>query len=128
MLYVSTDQNGSVINLTAGDDAAITIAMEDDRGEPRDMDPNEYLIFSVREKPMASSALLLELESERGSNEIKFQHEDTSEMTPGYYSAEIQLMTEDGQRITVWPKLSGNSKISQANRKNFCLMTEVVYR
>ena len=57
-----------------------------------------------------------------------FKHEDTNELSPGYYSAEVQLMTEDGKRITVWPKLVGNNKTSNSNRKNFCLMTEVVYR
>ena len=47
-------------------------------------------------------------------------------MQIGMYSAEIQLMKEDGSRVTVWPKLTGGSRTSTANRKNFCLMTEVV--
>lgn len=129
MLYINNDQNdNSVINLTVGDDATITVQVNLDDGTEYEMGPNDYLIFSVREKPTEDSPLLLEIESELGSTDIVFKHEDTSELAPGYYSAEVQLMPEDGKRFTVWPKLTGNSKISQSNRKNFCLMTEVVYR
>ena len=129
MLYISTDQNGSsVINLTVGDDATLSVDVHLDDGTEYDMGANDYLVFSVREKPNEDSPLLLEIESESGSTDIIFRHGDTSGLSPGYYSAEVQLMPEDGKRFTIWPKLTGNSKTSQANRKNFCLMTEVVYR
>ena len=90
------------------------------------MTQHEFLIFSVREKASLESELLLELVSDLGSNDILFSHNDTKDMAPGFYSAEVQLMTDDGKRITVWPKLEGNARTSAANRKNFCLMTEVV--
>lgn len=129
MLYINNDQNGnSVINLTVGDDATITVQLNLDDETEYEMGPNDYLIFSVRERPSEDSPLLLEIESELGSADIVFKHDDTSELAPGYYSAEVQLMPEGGKRFTVWPKLTGNSKVSQSNRKNFCLMTEVVYR
>lgn len=129
MIDVETSRDGmSVINLTVGDDASLSVTLKQSDGTEYEMSEYEYLIFSVREKPNIDSELLIEIESERGSNEIVFRHEDTENLSPGYYSAEAQLMTEDGKRITIWPKLSGNNKTSNSNRKNFCLMTEVVYR
>lgn len=129
MIYISKASDGSeVINLTRGDDATLTIPLKTDDDEPYELGENEHIIFSVREKPEEESDLLIEIVSENGSNDIVFTHEMTVGMEVGYYSAEAQYMTEDGKRITVWPKLSGGSKTSKANRKNFCLMTEVVYR
>lgn len=128
MIYISTGTDGSeVINLTVGDDASLTVPLKTD-DEEYVMGESEYLIFSVREKPTESSELLLEIQSEPGSNEIVFAHDDTKDLAPGFYSCEVQLMTEDLKRITVWPKLTGNSRTSSGNRKNLCLMTEVVYR
>lgn len=128
LIYIETTNDGSsIINLTAGDDASLSIDLKSDDGTAYEMTDKEYLIFSVREKPNSSSELLVEIQSENGSNEIVFAHEDTMNLSPGYYSAEAQLMTEDGKRITVWPMLRGNNKTSNSNRKNFCLMTEVVY-
>lgn len=124
MIYVEKD----VIYVTRGDDGEIKVPMETYDGEAYAMGQDEYLIFSVREQPMASSELLLEIQSEPGSNYIPFTHEDTVDLPTGYYSAEIQLMFSDGQRTTVWPLLSGSKRISTENRRNFCLMTEVVYR
>ena len=129
MIYISqSGDGGSVINLTVGDDATLSVPLKTDDGEDYEMTGNEYLIFSVREKANEDSPLLIEIESQRGSNDIDISHEDTMDMTPGFYSAEIQFMGDDGKRITVWPKLTGNSRTSTSNRKNFCLMTEVVYR
>lgn len=128
MIYIEkTNDGSSIINLTVGDDASLSIDLKQDDGTEYEMSENEYLIFSVREKPNSASELLVEIHSEDGSNEIKFAHADTVDLSPGYYSAEAQLMTEDGKRITVWPMLKGNNKTSNSNRKNFCLMTEVVY-
>lgn len=129
MIYISKDNNGNeVINLTIGDDATLTVPLKTDDGEPYAIGDSEYLIFSVREKPNEESELLLETQSNPGSNDIVLTHNMTYQLIPGFYSAEIQYMTEDGKRITVWPKLTGNSRTSNSNRKNLCLMTEVVYR
>ena len=129
MIFIDKMPDGSkVINLTIGDDAVLEISLRTDNGEDYEMGINEYLIFTVREKANEESPIIFELESDKGSNEIVISHIDTKDCSPGYYSAEVQFMGEDGKRITVWPKLSGNGKISQGNRKNFCLMTEVVRR
>lgn len=129
MIYISEDsKGGSVINLTVGDDASLTIPLKLDDGTEYALGPVEYLIFNVRETPTEDSDLLIDIESEPGTNVIEFSHDDTAGLDPGYYSAEVQLMMSDGKRITVWPKLKGNERISTENRKNFCLMTEVVYK
>lgn len=127
MIYISSNSDGSsVVNLTVGDDCSLTIPLKTDDGEPYVLASDEYLIFSVKEKASPDSPLLLEVMSEKGSNDILFTHEDTKDMLPGFYSAEAQLMTSDEKRITVWPKLTGKERTNTGNRKNFCLMTEVV--
>lgn len=124
MIYVENN----VINLTKGDDASITVPLKTDAGETYTLGENEYLIFSVREDPVEESPLLLEVQSSPGSNVITLPHSVTDEVEVGYYSAEVQWMSGDGEKYTVWPKLTGAQKISKKNRKNFCVMTEVVYR
>ena len=129
MIFIDKAADGNkIINLTIGDDAVLEIPLKTDDGEDYEMGENEYLIFTVREKANEDSPVMFELESERGSNEITIAHDDTKDFNPGYYSAEVQFMGEDGKRITVWPKLTGNGKTSQGNRKNLCLMSEVVYK
>lgn len=129
MIYISSNSDGSsVINLTVGDDATLTVPLKTDDGEDYEMTQNEYLIFTVREKPSPDSTAFIEIQSDPGSNDINITHNDTANMVPGFYSAEVQLMANDGKRITVWPKLTGNARTSFSNRKNFCLMTEVVDR
>lgn len=129
MIFIDKASDGSkVINLTIGDDAVLEIPLKMDDGEDYEIGKTEYLIFTVREKANENSPIMFELESEKGSNEIIISHDDTKDFSPGYYSAEVQFMAEDGKRITVWPKPAGNGKISQGNRKNLCLMAEVVYQ
>lgn len=121
MLYVEND----VIHLNRGDDAELKVSMETYDGDGYVLDDDEYLIFGVREKPIASSDLLLEIAAEPGEYYIPFKHEDTADLPVGFYSAEIQLMS-GGQRMTIWPKLTGSKRTSTDNRRNFCLMTEVI--
>ena len=129
MLFITENRDGSeVINLTRGDDAVIEFPMENEYEEEYEVGETEYLVFSVRVVPREDSELLVNIESVPGSNRIVFSHEDTAGLEVGQYSAEVQLMTADGKRITVWPKPTGKFKIKDtANRKNFILMPEVVY-
>ena len=128
MLYISESKDGAeVINLTRGDDAVIDVPMEDADGETYTMGETEYLIFAVRKIPNRNSELLVQIESNRGSNQIVFDHEDTKDKAVGEYSAEIQLMTVDGKRITIWPTPTGKYATNEnINRKNFILMPEVI--
>lgn len=129
MLYLEETRDGSIkINLTRGDDAVIEVPLQNIDEEEYVLGEDEYLIFDVRAVPREDSELLIHITSNPGSNRIVFTHEDTVNLEPGQYSAEIQMMTSDGKRITIWPKPTGKFKIKDtANRKNFILMPEVVY-
>ena len=129
MLYLEETRDGSIkINLTRGDDAVIEVPLQNIDEEEYILGEDEYLIFDVRAVPREDSELLIHVTSNPGSNRIVFTHEDTVNLEPGQYSAEIQMMTSDGKRVTVWPKPTGKFKIKDtANRKNFILMPEVVY-
>lgn len=129
MLYLEEARDGSIkINLTRGDDAVIEVPLQNIDEEEYVLGEDEYLIFDVRAVPREDSELLIHIVSIPGSSRIVFTHEDTVNLEPGQYSAEIQLMTSDGKRVTVWPKPTGKFKIKDtANRKNFILMPEVVY-
>lgn len=129
MLYLEEARDGSIkINLTRGDDAVIEVPLQNIDEEEYILGEDEYLIFDVRAVPREDSELLIHITSIPGSSRIVFTHEDTVNLEPGQYSAEIQLMTSDGKRITIWPKPTGKFKIKDtANRKNFILMPEVVY-
>lgn len=130
MLFITENREGSeVINLTRGDDAVIEFPMENEYEEEYELGETEYLVFSVRVLPREDSELLVSIESVPGSNRIVFSHDDTVRLEVGQYSAEVQLMTSDNKRITVWPRPYGKFKIKDtANRKNFILMPEVVYK
>ena len=122
MIYVEKN----VINLTRGDDAALMVPLKNIDKSEYVLGDQEYLIFGLKETPTQDAETLLEIRTENGSNIIRFRHEDTMNLPIGFYSAEVQMMTSDGQRITVWPKLTGFNRTNVGNRKNFCLMTEVV--
>lgn len=130
MLFITENREGSeVINLTRGDDAVIEFPMENEYEEEYEIGETEYLVFSVRLLPREDSELLVSIESVPGSNRIVFSHDDTARLEVGQYSAEVQLITSDNKRITVWPRPYGKFKIKDtANRKNFILMPEVVYK
>ena len=129
MLYLEEARDGSIkINLTRGDDAAMEVPLKNRYNEEFVLGEDEYLIFDVRLIPREDSELLIHITSIPGSNRIVFTHGDTADLEVGQYSAEIQMMTSDGKRVTVWPKPTGKFKIKDtANRKNFILMPEVVY-
>ena len=128
MLFITDNKDGSqVINLTRGDDAVLECPMQNADGEEYVMGETEYLIFGVRLLPNEGSELLINIETLPGSNRIVISHEDTVLLEPGVYSAEIQLMTAEGNRITVYPTPKGKYRINEnVNRKNFVLMPEVV--
>lgn len=129
MLYITEYRDGTrTINLTKGDDAVLEVPLNNIDGEEYVLGETEFLIFSVRVLPREDSELLVHIESVPGSNRIVIGHHDTKDLEVGAYSAEVQLMTSDGKRVTVWPKPVGKFKMKDtANRKNFILMPEVVY-
>lgn len=129
MLFITEDKNGQqVVNLSRGDDAALEVPLKDLNDEPFELGQTESLIFDVRVLPREDSELLIHIVSVPGTTRIVFTHDDTKDLEVGPYSAEIQLMTADKKRITIWPEPIGKQKIrDRINRKNFILMPEVVY-
>ena len=129
MLFITEDKNGQqVINLSRGDDAALEVPLKDLNDEPFELGETESLIFDVRVLPREDSELLVHIVSVPGTTRIVFAHDDTKDLEVGPYSAEIQLMTAEKKRITIWPEPIGKQKIrDKINRKNFILMPEVVY-
>lgn len=121
MIYIENN----VINLTRGDDATLSVSLSTDDGDEYTLGENEYLTFGVKAAPDDSETLLL-IRSQGGSNVIVFSHTDTERLDVGFYTAEIELMTQDEKHVTVWPKLTGAARTSKTNWKNFCVMSEVV--
>lgn len=122
MLYIEND----VINITRGDDAFFYVPIMLPGRNKAALGKDDYLIFAVKAAPDAAEETVLEIVGEKGKNRIRFRHADTADLNPGFYSAEIQLVLADGQRVTLWPKLTGNKRVSADNWKNFCVMREVV--
>lgn len=113
--------------MVRGDDEALDVTLTLDDGEtPYEMRPGDVLTLTVRETPSRDSAVILQTSGAMGSSRILIRHEDTENVAYGAYSADIQLMTEDGERKTVWPALEASSRrVTEANLKNFNIASEV---
>lgn len=116
------------IYMVRGDDEEIEVVPKNADGADYEMQPDDVLTFTVRSKPAEDSLPLLQVSSIPGSARIVIRHEDTAELDYGSYSADVQLMTGDGKRKTVWPELdtgSGSTRFSAQNMRNFYLASEV---
>ena len=111
-----------VIYITRGDDAEIEVDIRDGEGTPYTLEEGSKLVLTVREKPEATSEILLRIESD--SNRIALPHEDTTSIAVGRYSADIELRI--GNLIyTIWPELEGSARYAIKNYRNFVIMPEV---
>lgn len=110
-----------VIYLTRGDDAALSVSLVDASGDAYTMQSGDTLTLTVRRTPADEDAVLTLTSS---SARLAISHADTADVPVGEYSADIQL-TSGGLRMTVWPELTGRSRRTEANFKNFVLMPEV---
>ena len=114
------------IFLTRGDDAEIEVGpltLVD--GSTYELQEGDTLTLTVRETPTEEAAALVQITSVPGSNRIIIQHEDTSDLDYGQYSADVQLLTSDKKRRTVWPEMDTGKKPDGKNLKNFMIMPEV---
>lgn len=118
MLFIEYD----VIYLTRGDDAGIDVSLTAG-GVPYQMQEGDVLTLTVRERPSPDSPVLIEVHSE--TPHISITHEDTANVASGAYSADVQLLTADGKRITVFPKPVGQHRTTALNWRNFVVMPEV---
>lgn len=109
------------IYMVRGDDEVLAVALDG-----YEMGEADTLTLTVRELPSADSKVLLAITSAPGSDRIVISHADTAEVAYGAYSADVQLMTAEGLRRTVWPtNITENSRQRVANMKNFMLVSEV---
>lgn len=112
-----------------GDDEILQVDISDDSGETVSVQEGETVTLTVRELPSEESDVVFSTSSVPGSNRIIIRHEDTSNAEPGEYSADVQLLTADGKRKTVWPVIDKNAppkgSKQNENRKNFILLSEV---
>lgn len=113
-----------VVYITRGDDAVLNVGITMD-GESYAMQEGDVLTLTVRGKPDDEAAVLLQAQSLPGTSEIPLVHDHTSLVEPGQYSADIQLNTQEGQRITIWPQPEGSLRYKAKNFKNFVIMPEV---
>lgn len=109
------------IYMVRGDDEVLQVALEG-----YEMASGDTLTLTVRELPSNESKVLLSSTSAPGSNRIVIRHADTTEVPVGAYSADVQLLTADGLRRTVWPtNITDPTRQRAANMKNFILVSEV---
>lgn len=119
MLFVEND----MIYLTRGDDAALEIDLTQNGEETYAMEAGDRLIFTVRTLPSPESPVLLRIAATQPR--IVLRHEDTRDMNVGQYSADLQLITADGKRLTIWPELDEAQRKRVRNWKNMTIMPEV---
>ena len=109
------------IYMVRGDDEVLAVALDG-----YEMAAGDMLTLTVRETPTADSQVLLQISGAPGSNRIVISHADTAEAAYGAYSADVQLLTADGLRKTVWPtNITDPSRLRAANMKNFMIVNEV---
>lgn len=114
-----------VIYLTRGDDAVIDAQLTMQDGGKYEMQPGDTVTLTVRSTPNEESEIIFSSKSAPGSNRIIINSADTQKAKAGQYSADIQLLTEDDKRYTVWPELEGADRYKTGNMKNFVIMPEV---
>lgn len=111
------------IRLTRGDYGKIECVLRDGAGDPYEMQDGDVLTLTVRDVASADSPVMLQVSSV--TNMLAIQHEDTAGLPVGTYSADIQLTTADGKRLTFWPKLDEIKYAREKNLRNFELFPEV---
>lgn len=111
------------IRLTRGDYGKIECVLRDGAGEPYEMQDGDVLTLTVRDVASADSPVMLQVSSI--TKLLTIDHADTADLPVGEYSADIQLTTADGKRLTFWPKLDEIKYAREKNFKNFIIMPEV---
>ena len=120
----------TAIWLVRGDDERIDVPLyvaRNDELVPYEMQPGDTVTLTVRNEPDADSPILLQITSAPGQTVIPIRHADTKNLPLGHYSADIQLLTADGLRKTVWPDFEAGSsnRWKVRNTRNFYLVSEV---
>jgi len=127
------DPESGVFQMTRGDYAPIRCGPyvrnpDTDELTPYEMQEADTITLTVRSTADTSMPILLQVTSQPGSDRIVILSEDTKEIPPGKYSADLQLNLDGGpQAITFWPG-PPDSKRKQGtvyNFENFIINAEV---
>ena len=114
------------IYMRRGDDEVLEVSLNAGE-ESVQMGENETLTLTVRAQPSSDSPIIFSTTSAPGSSRIIINHADTAEADYGEYSADIQMLTAEGYRKTVWPDIDEDNipKAKNRNLKNFVILPEV---
>lgn len=114
-----------VIEITRGDHRTLEVMIYDNQNELYEMQEGDLLTLTVRELPEDASPVLVQVHSI--TNIIVFDSSDTTNVEPGQYSADIELVTADGKPFTVFSHVPENKrdKGKIKNWKNFIILPEV---
>lgn len=93
MLIIDAENN---IKLTRGDTAILDIELTDETGEPYIMDPDDWLIFTVRRIAGVGQPVL---SKKVNGNEITISTDDTKGLSFGIYMYDIYLYNERTQKL-----------------------------
>lgn len=123
MIYVKK----GIIYITKGDAGNLPrfdiTDNSEDEPQTYELKPGEFLTLTVRPIPDKSAPIICQIQSVNGI--FYFRPEDTMHMEPGRYSADVELIRQDGMPYTCWPKLYGKHTYIPENFKNFIIMPEV---
>lgn len=119
-----------VVYIRRGDDEVLDVNVGikvDEEFVPVELGETETLTLTVRETPEEDSPVVFFSTSAPGSKRIVINHADTAKAAYGKYSADVQMMTADGMRKTVWPVIDPENipSASARNMKNFVILPEV---
>ncbi len=89
------------ITLTRGDTAEIEVSLVDDDGTVYEMQPGDFLTFSMK-KDLNDKTYALKKYTD-GTNIFKFVPSDTASLSFGKYKYDVQLTTSEGAVYTVIP-------------------------
>lgn len=127
------DSDTGVFQMTRGDYAPIRCGPyvrdpETDERTPYVMQPLDTITLTVRETADTSYPILLQITSQPGSDRLVILSQDTKDIPPGKYSADLQLNIDGGpQAITFWPEPPEKKRNQGAvyNFENFIINAEV---
>ena len=99
MLKISSSGD---IELTRGDTAWLTVAINDDNGEAYTVKGNDVLTLSLKKKAVDEEPILLQ-KIIKGTDTFHIQPEDTAKLEFGKYKYDVELTTAGGDVFTVIP-------------------------
>lgn len=111
--------------MVKGDDREIQITLYDDeeKTQPHNFIDGETLTLTVRDTIKTTEPPLFAITST--SDTIKISHDDTKNLNPGMYYADIQFTSPLLGHLTIWPVMTNTTIKNIRGKRNFTLSPEV---